>query len=63
MSAITETQTKALVVDDSPLMILVDGATVSCPAVVLDDAVYAVDARVTVTVRNPLVPLVLGVES
>lgn len=60
---ITEVQTGATVTDDSPLTILVDGATTPCPANVLDAGVYALGQRVTVTVRNPLLPLVQGVES
>lgn len=63
MSEITETQTSATVVDTTPLTILVDGADTPCPALVLNDEVYIVEDRVTVTVRNPLVPLVLGKES
>lgn len=59
-----DAQMTATVVDDSPvLMVVVDGATTPCPANVLDDATYAINDRVTVTVRNPLPPLVAGVES
>lgn len=58
-----DVQVTATVVDVSPLTVVVDGATVACPANVLDGATYATDDRVTVTVRNPLPPLVQGVES
>lgn len=58
-----DVQVTATVVDESPLTVVVDGATVACPANVLDAATYAVGDRVTVTVRNPLPPLVQGVES
>ncbi|GEP38896.1 hypothetical protein NPS01_25590 [Nocardioides psychrotolerans] len=60
---ITEVQTAATVTISVPLTILVDGATTPCPANVLDAGVYGVGQRVTVTVRNPLLPLVQGVES
>lgn len=61
---VTETQMTATVTSASPDMwILVDGATVACPAYVLDVAAYSVGQRVRVTVRNPLVPVVQGVES
>lgn len=54
---------KGTVTDDSPLRVVVDGATVDTPAKALDGATYTIGDRVTVTVRNPLVPLVQGVES
>jgi hypothetical protein len=60
---IVEVQTAATVTDDAPLTILVDGASTPCPANVLDAGVYEIGQRVTVTVRNPLLPLVQGVES
>lgn len=63
MAEINEVQATATVVSVSPLRIVVDGSTVDCPANVLDGSSYAVDDRVTVTVRNPLLPLVQGVES
>lgn len=47
----------------SPLRVVVDGATVSCPANALDGATYSLNDRVTVTLRNPLPPLVQGKES
>lgn len=59
---INETQVTATVTATSPLAVVVDGATVACPALVLDGATYSVDDRVTVTVRNPLIPLIQGVE-
>lgn len=60
---IVETQMPATVVDDSPLVIVIDGATTPCPANVLDASTYTVGQRVTVTVRNPMLPLIQGVES
>lgn len=63
MAEIREVQTAATVSQESPLWVVVDGATVACPANVLDGATYAVGERVTVTVRNPLLPLVQGTES
>lgn len=56
-------QTTGTVTQVSPLRVIVDGATVSCPANALDGATYALDDRVTVTVRNPQPPLVQGVET
>ncbi|WP_284536301.1 hypothetical protein [Nocardioides sp. T2.26MG-1] len=54
----------ATVTTASPdLWILIDGATASCPAYVLDVAAYSVGQRVRVTVRNPQIPVVQGVES
>lgn len=62
--AVTETTATATVTSASPdLWIQIDGATVPCPAYVLDVASYAVGQRVRVTVRNPQVPVVQGVES
>lgn len=60
---ITETQVSATVTAVAPLRVVVDGATVSSPVNVLDGASYTVGQRVTVTVRNPLPPLVHGAES
>jgi len=61
---VSETQTTATVTSASPdLWVLVDGATVACPAYVLNVASYSVGQRVRVTVRNPQVPVVQGVES
>lgn len=63
-SAVSETAASATVTTASPdLWIVVDGATVPCPAYVLDVAAYTVGQRVRVTIRNPLVPVVNGVES
>jgi len=56
-------QMPATVTVASPLRVVVDGATVDCPAMRLAAATYTVNQRVTVTVRNPLAPLILGVES
>lgn len=47
----------------SPLRIVMDGANQDSPANSLDGTAYAIGARVTVTVRNPIPPLVMGVES
>lgn len=61
---ITETSATATVTQESPdLWILLEGATTPCPAYVLDVAAYDVGQRVQVTVRNPLPPLVQGVQS
>lgn len=63
-SEITETQATATVTSASPdLWILLEGASVESPAYVLDVAAYSLGQRVIVTVRNPLVPLVQGVQS
>ena len=63
MPDVTETTTTATVSQASPLRVIADGAAVSCPALVLDGATYTVGARVTLTVRNPQIPVVQGVES
>ncbi|GAW50621.1 MULTISPECIES: hypothetical protein [unclassified Nocardioides] len=60
---ITEVQTTGTVSSAAPLEVVVDGATVACPAATLNGQAYTVGQRVTVTVRNPLLPLVQGVES
>lgn len=61
--AVIEAQTKATVTSAAPLRVVVDGATVASFANALDAATYSIGDRVTVTVRNPLPPLVAGVES
>lgn len=53
----------ATVTSIAPLEVEVDGATVACPAAVLDDATYSLGDRVTVSIRNPLPPLIQGVET
>jgi len=58
-----DVQTKGTITQASPLRVIVDGATVDSPANALNSATYALDARVTITVRNPAVPLVQGVET
>jgi hypothetical protein len=58
-----ETQVKATVTSAAELRVVVDGATVDSFANALDAAAYSVGDRVTVTVRNPLPPLVQGVET
>jgi len=58
-----EFQTHGTVTAASPLRVVVDGATVDSPAVALDGATYALNDRVTITGRNPQVPIVIGVES
>lgn len=60
---VSEIQAHATVTQASPLRVITDGATVDSPAVALDGATYLLNARVTVTVRNPLVPIVIGVEA
>lgn len=49
--------------DAGGLRVVVDGATVDSPAKALNGAPYALNDRVTVTVRNPQPPLVNGKES
>lgn len=44
----------------SPLRVRVDGATSDSPAKTLNAQTFTVGDRVTVTVRNPLPPMVLG---
>lgn len=63
MAESTQTQVKGTVTVASPLRVVVDGATTDSPAAALDGATYSVADRVTVTVRNPQIPLVNGVES
>ncbi|WP_435744891.1 hypothetical protein [Nocardioides sp. SYSU DS0663] len=58
-----ETQAKATVTSAAPLRVVVDGATTDSFANALDAASYSIGQRVTVTIRNPLPPLVQGVES
>ncbi len=58
-----QTQVKGTITQASPLRVIVDGATVDSPAKVLDGVLYGLALRVTVTVRNPQVPLVNGVET
>jgi len=58
-----EFQTSGTVTQASPLRVVVDGATVDSPAVALDGATYALNDRVTITGRNPQVPLVIGIEA
>lgn len=62
MAEIVTTQTTGTVTQASPLRVIVDGATYDSPAYTLDGATYALNARVTVIVRNPLPPLVQGIE-
>lgn len=58
-----ETSAKATVTDDAPLSVRVDGATTSSFANALDAAVYSPDDRVNILIRNPIPPLVQGVET
>jgi hypothetical protein len=58
-----EIQTHGTVTQASPLRVVVDGATVDSSAVALNGATYALNNRVTITVRTPLVPVVLGIEA
>lgn len=59
----TTEQARATVTQASPLRVVADGATTDSPAKALDGATYALNDRVTITVRNPEPPLVQGVES
>ena len=59
----TEIQTHGTVTQASPLRVLCDGATVDSAAAVLNGATYTLNQRVTITTRDPLVPLVIGAES
>lgn len=56
-------QTTGTVTQATPLQVVVDGATVSSIAYALNGASYAANSRVTITVRNPLPPLVEGIEA
>jgi len=56
-------QEPATVTQASPLRVIVDGATVDSAASSLNGATYAVNDRVTVTLRNPRPPQVQGIES
>lgn len=56
-------QVSGTVTQASPLRVVVDGATVDSPAVALNDATYALNARALVQIRNPEVPIVLGILS
>ena len=47
----------------SPLRVRVDGATVDSPAAALNGATYSLSARVVIAIRNPLLPLVQGIEA
>lgn len=58
-----ETQMQATVTGTAPLRVVVDGATVTSFANALNGQAYSVGERVTVTARNPLPPLIQGVES
>lgn len=53
-------QVTGTVTNASPLRVRVDGALSDSPAKTLNAVTFTVNDRVTVTVRNPLVPLVLG---
>ena len=56
-------QMPATVTQASPLRVVGDGSTVDCPAVGLNGATYTVGQRVTVSVRNPSPPVILGEET
>ena len=58
-----EIQTHGTVTQASPLRALCDGATVDSSALVLNGASYTLNQRVTITTRNPLIPLVIGIEA
>lgn len=57
------TSARGTVTDDAPLTVVVDGATVPSFANAIDGASYELGDRVTLTIRNPLPPLIQGVES
>lgn len=56
-------QVSGTITQVSPIRVVVDGATVDSLAGVLNAATYLLNARVVVQIRNPQIPLVLGVES
>ncbi len=56
-------QVSGTITQASPLRVVVDGATVDSLAMTLDGCTYVLDARVTVQIRNPQIPLVLGTET
>ena len=58
-----EIQTHGTVTQASPLRVLCDGASVDSSALVLNGASYTINQRVTITTRNPLIPLVIGIEA
>jgi len=58
-----EIQTHGTVTQASPLRVICDGATVDSSAATLNAVSYTLGQRVTITTRNPLIPLVIGVES
>lgn len=53
-------QVLGTITNASPLRVIVDGATVDSAADSLNGAAYVLNARVTVTIRNPQIPLVMG---
>jgi hypothetical protein len=55
--------THGTVTQASPLRVICDGATVDSLAAALDGATYSLNQRVLIATRNPLIPLVLGIES
>lgn len=57
-----ESQALATITQTGDYRVLMDGATVDCPATALGGATYVVGERVTVTIRNPRRPLIEGVE-
>lgn len=56
-------QVSGTVTSASPLRVRVDGALTDSPAKTLNAVTFTVGARIAITVRNPLVPLVLGTET
>lgn len=52
---------RGTVTQASPLKVVVDGATVSTAAFVLNGATYALNARVVVAIQNPQLPIVQGI--
>jgi hypothetical protein len=56
-------QVTGTVTQVSPLLVRLDGELTGGPAKTLDGKTYQLNDRVAVLVRNPQLPLVLGVES
>ena len=54
------TQIQGTVTQASPLRVIVDGATVDSLANTLNATTYILNARVSVQIRNPQIPLVIG---
>lgn len=55
------TQVKGTITQVLLLRVVIDGATVDSLATTLDGRIYALDDRAKVQIRNPQVPVVLGI--